>query len=94
MTGFTAEELDDMTLEKWFDQEDILKINAAVNDVFEKGYGEAEASLILKSGEKMMTRCSGAPLILDNHKYFIGIGLDITEQWQLEKKLGQYRTTA
>ena len=91
MTGFTAEELDDMTLEKWFDQEDILKINAAVNDVFEKGYVEAEASLILKNGEKMMTRCSGAPFILDNHKYFTGIGLDITEQWQLEKKLEENR---
>ena len=39
----------------------------------------------------MMTRCSGAPLILDNHKYFPGIGLDITEQWQLEKKLEENR---
>ena len=90
MTGFTAEELAGMTLEKWYDQEDILRVNAAVNDVFEKGYGEVEASLILKSGEKMMIRSSGAPLILDGHKYFTGIGLDITEQkavWEEKERL-------
>ena len=90
MTGFTSEELSGMTLEKWFDQEDILKVKAAVNDVFEKGYVEVDASLILKNGEKMMTRSSGAPLILDGHKYFTGIGLDITEQkavWEEKERL-------
>ncbi len=89
MTGYTAEELLHMTLAKWFDQEDILKVNAAVNDIFEKGYGEVEAQLILKSGEKMMTRSSGVPLILDGHKYFAGIGLDITERKKLEIQLQQ-----
>jgi len=90
MTGFTAEELSGMTLEKWFDQEDIIKVNATVNDVFEKGYGEVEASMILKNGDKMMVRSSGAPLILDGHKYFTGIGLDITEQkavWEEKERL-------
>ena len=90
MTGFTADELAGMTLEKWFDQEDMLKVNSAVNDVFEKGYGEVEASLILKNGDKMITRSSGAPLILDGHKYLTGIGLDITEQkavWEENERL-------
>jgi len=91
MTGFTAEELSSMTLEKWFDQEDILKVTAAVNDVFEKGYGEVEASLILKNGEKMMTRSSGVPLVLDGHKYFTGIGIDITESCRLENTLEENR---
>ena len=37
-----------------------------------------------------MTRSSGAPLILDGHKYFTGIGLDITEQkavWEEKERL-------
>jgi len=87
MTGYTETELSHMTLEKWFDQEDIVKVNAAVQDIFEKGYGEVEAQLILKNGEKMMTRSSGAPLIMNGHKYFAGIGVDITERKQVEEAL-------
>ncbi len=89
MTGFTPEELSHMTLERWFDQEDIKRVNAAVDDVFEKGYGEVEARLILKNGEKMMTRSSGVPLMLDGHKYFTGIGVDITEHKLIETQLRQ-----
>ncbi|MDD3140187.1 MAG: PAS domain S-box protein [Lachnospiraceae bacterium] len=87
MTGYTAAELSNMTLEKWFDQEDLIKVNAAVHDVFEKGYGEVEAQLILKSGEKMIIRSNGVPLILDGQKYFIGIGVDISERKKNEYDL-------
>ncbi len=87
MTGYTTEELSRMTLEKWFDQEDIIKVNAAVDDIFKKGYGEVEAQLILKNGEKMMIRSSGVPLILDGKKHFAGIGLDITEQKRIQEEL-------
>jgi diguanylate cyclase (GGDEF)-like protein/PAS domain S-box-containing protein len=89
MTGFSSDELSQMTLEKWFDKEDIKKVKAAVNDVFKKGYGEVEAQLILKNGEKMMTRSSGVPLILDGEKYFAGIGVDITERKKMEVQLQQ-----
>ena len=92
MTGYTAEELSHMTLEKWFDQEDRIKVTAAVREVFEKGHGEVEASLILKNGEKMMIRSSGAPLTLDGYKYFAGIGMDITERKNLEIKLKRNMT--
>lgn len=85
MTGYSAEELSHMTLEKWFDQEDFVKVDATVHDVFEKGYGEVEAQLILKSGEKMLVRSSGAPLVWDGHKYFAGIGVDITEQKKVQE---------
>lgn len=87
MTGYTTEELSCMTLQKWFDEEDIIKVNAAVDEVFQKGYGEVEASLILKTGEKMMIRSTGVPLVSDGQKYFIGIGIDISVQKKLESEL-------
>lgn len=87
MTGFSTEELAQMSLDKWFDQEDLLKVNAAVRDVFEKGYGEVEAWLTLKNGGKMLTRSSGVPLVLNGQRYFTGIGIDITEQKRLENML-------
>ncbi|HWR29878.1 MAG TPA: PAS domain S-box protein, partial [Negativicutes bacterium] len=87
MTGYSTEELAHMSLDKWFDQKDIMKVKTAVRDVFEKGYGEVEAWLTLKNGGKMLTRSSGVPLILNGKKYFTGIGVDITEQNRLEKTL-------
>jgi len=87
MTGFSTEELTRMSLDKWFDPEDLLKVNAAVREVFEKGYGEVEAWLTLKNGGKMLTRSSGVPLVLNGQRYFTGIGIDITEQKRLENVL-------
>lgn len=87
MTGYSAEELSRMSLDKWFDKEDLIRVNAAVRDVFEKGYGEVEANLILKNGERMLTRSSGVPLEWDGNHYFTGIGLDITRQKQIEEEL-------
>lgn len=89
MTGYSTEELSVMTLKDWFGEEDRERVTAAVQDVFEKGYGEVEAHLILKSGEKILTRSSGSPLIWNNQKYFAGIGLDITERKVMEMQLQQ-----
>ncbi|MBN2861044.1 MAG: PAS domain S-box protein [Sphaerochaetaceae bacterium] len=87
MTGYTQEELSNMTLDQWFDQEDLIRVKATVRDVFEKGYGEVEAHLILKDGSRMLTRSSGVPLEWNGRKYFTGIGLDITEQKRIEEEL-------
>jgi len=87
MTGYSAVELSHMTLEKWFGQEDMVKVNAAVRNVFIQGYGEVEASLILKNGDKMLVRSSGVPLVWDGQKYFAGIGVDITEQKKVQEAL-------
>jgi diguanylate cyclase len=89
MTGYSSEELSHMTLEKWYDHEDMQRVGVAVRDVFEKGYGEVEAHLILKNGEKMLTRSSGAPLEWNGHRYFTGIGVDITDRKMMEMKLQQ-----
>ena len=87
MTGYSTEELAHMSLAQWFDQKDIIKVHAAVHDVFEKGYGEVEAWLKLKNGGRMLTRSSGVPLFMNGQKYFTGIGLDISEQKRLENAL-------
>ncbi len=89
MTGYSAEELTSMTLEKWFDQDNMEKVSAAVQNIFENGYSEMEATLIKKNGEKMWVRSSGVPLNWDGNKYFTGIGLDITDRKIIEMKLQQ-----
>jgi diguanylate cyclase (GGDEF)-like protein/PAS domain S-box-containing protein len=85
MTGYSSEELSHMTLDQWFTPEDQEKVNKAVQDIYEKGYGEVEATLLLKNGKKMLTTSSGAPLVWDGHQYFAGIGVDITEQKKVQE---------
>ena len=87
MTGYTASELSMMTLDDWFGQEDREKVKAAVRDIFATGHGDVEGHLILKNGEKMLVRSSGAPLLWDGHKYFTGLGVDITEQKKVQDAL-------
>jgi diguanylate cyclase len=56
MTGYNTEELSQMTLDKWFGQDEIGMVMEAVKEVFDTGYGEVEANIILKNGDKMLTR--------------------------------------
>ena len=49
MTGYSAEELAQMTLAKWFEGDDAVRVAAAVEQVFSTGYGEVEAHLLNKT---------------------------------------------
>nr|WP_320025677.1 PAS domain S-box protein [uncultured Acetobacterium sp.] len=89
MTGYSSAELAQMTIDKWFEGDDLVRVLAAVDQVFKTGYGEVEANLIKKNGEKLLIRSNGVVMTLDGKKYFTGIGLDITEQRQLEAQLAK-----
>lgn len=80
MTGYSAEELSRMTLEKWFEGEDAARVAAAVETVFMTGYGEVEAHLLIKGGKKLHIRSNGVRLDIGGKTYFTGVGIDITEQ--------------
>ena len=84
MTGYTADELSQMTMDKWFEGEDAVNVAAAVKDVFETGYGEVEANLITKGGGKLLIRSNGVRMEMDGKIYFTGVGLDISKQKENE----------
>lgn len=89
MTGYSSAELAQMTMDKWYDGDDLVRVLAAVDRVFKTGYGEVEANLIKKNGEKLLIRSNGVVMTLDGKKYFTGIGIDMTEQRQLEAQLAK-----
>jgi len=84
MTGYTADELAQMTLDKWFEGEDAVNVANAVKEVFETGYGEVEANLLTKGGGKLLIRSNGVPLEIGGKTYFTGVGLDISKQRENE----------
>lgn len=84
MTGYTADELSQMTMDKWFEGEDAVNVAAAVKEVFETGYGEVEANLLTKGGGKLLIRSNGVRLEMAGKTYFTGVGLDISKQRENE----------
>ncbi|MEO1814622.1 MAG: PAS domain S-box protein [Acetobacterium sp.] len=89
MTGYSADELANMTLDQWFEGDDLVRVWAAVDDVFKKGYGEIDANLIKKGGGKLLIRSNGVVMTLDGKNYFTGVGIDITESKRLETELAK-----
>ncbi len=82
MTGYSGEELKNMTLEQRFEGEDLIKVKAAIEEIFNTGYGDVEANLKIKNGKKLHVHLNGVKLIIDGKMYFTGVGVDITESRQ------------
>jgi PAS domain S-box-containing protein len=88
MTGYSDEELSRLNPLSWYDDKaDIIRVEAAIGDVFTKGYGEVEAPVRIKSGEKLMMHFTGSRLVMNGKKYFVGVGTDITERKRIEEDL-------
>ena len=87
ITGYTSDELAQMTIDKWFQKDDFLRVNQAISQIFEKGYGQIEANLIRKDKTMIHMLFNGVPLEMNGKKYFTGVGIDITERIESQKKL-------
>ncbi|MEI7639663.1 MAG: PAS domain S-box protein, partial [Syntrophus sp. (in: bacteria)] len=88
MTGYSGEELSQLNPLSWYDDKaDIVRVEAAINDVFTTGYGEVEVPMRIKNGEKLFMHFTGSRLILDGKKYFVGVGIDINARKQAEEEL-------
>jgi diguanylate cyclase (GGDEF)-like protein/PAS domain S-box-containing protein len=87
MTGYNSEELKQKTLDTWFDKEDYIRVSEAVNDVFSKGYGELEAKLLINNGKSLEILTNGVMFEINEKKYMVGVGVDITNRKKLESEL-------
>ncbi|MHB1364875.1 MAG: PAS domain S-box protein [Eubacteriales bacterium] len=87
MTGYTTEELSHMTLDKWFEGDDAVRVAEAVKKVFETGYGDVEADLLMKDGHKLPIFTNGVALKIEGKNYFTGIGMDISERKKHESEI-------
>ena len=87
LTGYSETELTTMTLDKWYDDDDLKRVLSAVHQVFETGFGEVEARLIKKDGKKIFAHSNGVLFSMEGKKYFVGIGTDITEKRRNEDAL-------
>jgi len=87
MTGYSTEELSEMTLGKWFEGEDRIRVAKAAAAVFATGYGEVEADLLIKGGGKLRILSNGIRMEKEGKRYFVGVGIDISKRRKAEEKL-------
>lgn len=85
--GYSKDELQNMPASKWFKEDDLHLIKQTIQKCFEEGSASCEANPLHKDGSTTPTFYSVSRLELDNAKYMIGVGLDITEQKTAEKEL-------
>jgi len=87
MTGYSSEELAQRSALSYYDKGDIARVNEAIAKVFETGYGEVEVPMTIRDGTKLMMHFTGAKLMMNGQKYFVGVGTDISKRKQAEAEL-------
>jgi PAS domain S-box-containing protein len=91
VTGYTDDELEGMAPSEFFPDDHVERIQAAVEEVFETGHTQTRADYLLKNGTRIpyefdATRIDGPD---GDALGFAGIGRDISETLEYERRLEQ-----
>jgi len=87
VSGYTNEQLIDMSVLDLFEGEHRQLIAEKMQEVFDKGEASAEAELLTKSGQRIPYAFSGHKTEIDDQTYLIGLGTDISERKATEALL-------
>lgn len=87
ITRYSVEELNRMHYLDWFDDDDKNKVFETVEKMLISGYGDLEVHLKIKDGSKIPFMLTAVPLEIENKKYFVGIGIDITKLKKAEEQI-------
>ncbi len=88
LTGFTAEELPRRNMFDWFSGEDKERVAEVVDKIYRQGIrSSVEAGLIVKDGARVPYYFTGVRMTVDRKKYLLGVGIDLTEQKEIEEAL-------
>lgn len=88
LTGFTAEELPGRNMFDWFYGEDKERVAEVVDKIYTKGVrSSVEAGLMVKDGARVPYYFTGVRMTVDQKRYLLGVGIDLTEQKKIEEAL-------
>lgn len=87
LTGFSAEEVSRRKILDWFNEEDKKHIASRVKETFVRGKSDAEGHLVIKSGERLPYYFTAMRMIIDNRKYLLGMGTDLSKLKKTEDEL-------
>jgi PAS domain S-box-containing protein len=84
-SGYSAEEIKQMSPLDFFDDDDKPRIIKAIEIVLEKGTTDIEANFLIKSGQKIPHYFTGKFETFEGIPCVMGLGVDITERKEAEK---------
>ncbi|ATE60626.1 bifunctional diguanylate cyclase/phosphodiesterase [Thauera sinica] len=87
ISGYTAEELAGADPMLFFADEEKALVADRIGEVFEKGESSVEADYVLKDGRRIPYLFTGVRFEYDGRRGFVGVGYDITERKQAEKRI-------
>ena len=84
--GYSDEELLNIEVRQLFTKKEFEKVIVGITEVFVRGRAQVEYNILHKSGKQIPYSFEAFPFEDKGRKYFIGIGLDISERYALEEK--------
>ena len=87
VTWCSSEEISRMHPLDYYKPEDAKVMKERIEEVFENNSGEATTTFYTKDGKKMDYYLSGRKAVFNGVEYLIGMGFDISDRLEAEKKL-------
>lgn len=92
ISGYSSEEVSQMHPLDFFDEKDKELLREKIESVFVKGKDEVESYFYTKSKKKIPYYFTGCSVRIEGQEYLIGMGIDITQRLEAERKaLSEYR---
>jgi len=87
ISGYNSQEVKNMHPSEFFEEKDRAYIQEKIEQVFEKGMVEVQASFFTKQQNKIPFYFNGWSTNIDGQPCLIGMGIDITDQRKSEMQL-------
>jgi PAS domain S-box-containing protein len=89
VSGYTTEEIKEMHPLDFFRGDEVQRIKDKIGQVFENKRGEITASFFTKEMKKVPYYFNGRRVDFNGVQYLIGVGMDISDRIEKEKKLSE-----
>ncbi len=89
ISGYSTEEISKMRLFDFFDPADTDIIKERVAKSFHAGHGDVIGELLTKSGKRIPYHFNGWAVRFDDHTWFVGTGIDISERRKEQIKISE-----
>lgn len=90
VTGYSGEEISQMTPLHFFKGDDVNLVHQRIGRVFVNGKADVEALFTTKDGRGIPYYFTGNLIMIDNEPHLVGMGIDISERKQFEKSLQEF----